>query len=153
MSCIPVKIASSFTNFKANEWKHWCLVYSLYCLFGILPSEELRIWSLFVQACKLLFQHSVHIEQAIKAHSVLINFISSLEELYGWEACTMNTHLHFHLLLTIIDFRPFYTYWCFSYKHFNAVLSSYATNHHSACLQIMKTFKIHHVPLQACLKT
>ena len=65
----------------------------------------------------------------------------------------MNTYLHFHLLKTIIDFRPFYSYWCFSYKHFNAVLGSYAINHHSVCLQIMKTFKIHHVPLQACLKT
>ena len=43
MGRIPVKIASSFAIFKADEWKHWCLVYSLYCLFGILPSEELRI--------------------------------------------------------------------------------------------------------------
>ena len=85
MGRIPVKIASSFAIFKADEWKHWCLVYSLYCLFGILPSEELKIWSLFIQACKLLFQHSAHIEQAKKAHSLLINFISSLEEFYGWE--------------------------------------------------------------------
>ena len=55
----------------------------------------------------------------------------------------MNTHLHFHLLQTIIDFEPFYSFWCFPYERLNGVLGSYATNHHSVCPQIMKTFKIH----------
>ena len=51
---IPSTISSNSGNFTAEEWKHWTLVYSLYCLQGLLPSEHLICWQTFVLACQTL---------------------------------------------------------------------------------------------------
>ena len=37
---IPCKIASSFADFTADEWKNWTLIYSLYCLHDVLPQSH-----------------------------------------------------------------------------------------------------------------
>ena len=40
----------------AEQWKNWTVIYSIYCLKGILPDEHLKCWQTFVLACKYLCQ-------------------------------------------------------------------------------------------------
>ena len=49
---IPRKIGSNFSSITADEWKYWILVYSSYCLYGILPPDHYSCWCLYVNACK-----------------------------------------------------------------------------------------------------
>ena len=37
---IPLKIASRFAGFTADQWKTWCLFYSILALRDILPEEH-----------------------------------------------------------------------------------------------------------------
>ena len=45
---IPYKIASKFSDLKADQWKSWTLHFSLYSLKGILPNEDYNCWHKFV---------------------------------------------------------------------------------------------------------
>ena len=37
---IPLKISSGFAKLTADQWKNWICIFSLYCLFDILPLED-----------------------------------------------------------------------------------------------------------------
>ena len=137
---IPIKIEAHFSGFTAAEWKNWALVYSVFCLQDILPHADLNIWKMFVRACYILCQHTVSKDQVEKAHKLLIEFNKGVETAYGWQACTMNMHLHCHLQQSILDFGPIYSFWCFPYERLNGVLGSYSTSRHSIVIQIMRKF-------------
>ena len=51
-----------------------------------------------------------------------------------------NMHLHLHLKQTILDFGPAHATWCYSFEHFNGIISSVSTNKHSVELQFMQKF-------------
>ena len=93
-----------------------------------------------MRACYILCQHTVSKDQVEKAHKLLIEFNKGVETAYGWQACTMNMHLHCHLQQSILDFRPIYSFWCLPYERLNGVLGSYSTNRHSIVIQIMRKF-------------
>ena len=49
---IPLKIASGFSGFKADQFKNWINIHSIPALYDILPSEHLECWRSFVLACR-----------------------------------------------------------------------------------------------------
>ena len=100
---IPCKIASNFAEFKADEWKNWTLIFSLFSLRNELPQEDFKCWQVFVKACRLLTRPSITSEEISQAHSLLIQFCRTVERLYGKEAITPNMHLHCHLAECIRD--------------------------------------------------
>jgi hypothetical protein len=48
---LPMKITSNAGSYTAEQWKNWTLIYSLYCLEGILPDVHYKCWHTFVLAC------------------------------------------------------------------------------------------------------
>ena len=54
MGRIPNKIASSFGSFTSEQWKLWTVVYSEFALKNYLPTEDYKLWLLFVKACRIL---------------------------------------------------------------------------------------------------
>ena len=44
---IPYKIQSSFAGFTADQWKSWTVLFSLFCLRDVLPTQDYKCW-LFV---------------------------------------------------------------------------------------------------------
>ena len=80
---IPHKISENWQSFKADEWKHWTLIYSGYCLREILSTEEANVWSMFVSACRLLCKQCITHQENEQAHSLLNLFCHKFEELYG----------------------------------------------------------------------
>uniref|UniRef100_A0A1X7VG54 Uncharacterized protein n=1 Tax=Amphimedon queenslandica TaxID=400682 RepID=A0A1X7VG54_AMPQE len=70
---IPRKIASKFCNFKADQWKSWTLVFSVYALYNILGSVHLECWRKFVHACRILLS-TILTEKVSEAHCLLIEF-------------------------------------------------------------------------------
>lgn len=134
---IPSKISSNFT---ADEWKNWTLIYSMYALCPILPDNVMKMWELFVKACTIICTRFITTEIVELAHHLFVQFNSTFQELHGSGDCTINMHLHCHLKETVLNFGPIYSFWCFPYEWYNGILRSYSTNNHSINIQVMRKF-------------
>ncbi|XP_058880312.1 uncharacterized protein LOC131737148 [Acipenser ruthenus] len=134
---IPNKIQSSFT---ADQWKNWTLYFSIPCLTGILPSQHLEIWKLFVKACYLLCSYVMTHEMLVEADPELITFCKMFEEKYGSDYVTPNMHLHGHIKECIIGYGPVYAFWLFSFERYNGILGNEPSNQRSVELQFMRRF-------------
>ena len=144
---IAKNIPKAYKSMKADEWKNFVFIYSMFCLKDILPKEKFEHWLLFVKACKLLCTRAIKLEDAEEARELLQQFCQGVEEIYGKKYCTANMHLHMHLAECIQDFGPVYSFWCFSFERYNGILGSYHTNNKNVGLIIMRKFckesKIH----------
>ena len=137
---LPMRITSNCGSYTAEQWKNWTLIYSIFCLQGILPEEHFRCWQTFVLACKYLCQSAITKTELDIADGLILKFCKSVETLYGKDAITPNMHLHNHLKEVILDHGPVTSFWCFSFERFNGILGSTTTNKRSIELQIMRKF-------------
>ena len=137
---IPRKITSSFSSLTADKWKKWTLLFSLICLFDIIPSEHLSCWKLFVSACKIYSSSVVTLIEIDQAHDLMCRFFEAAEQLYGSRFLTINSHLHLHLSSCYKDYGPCYGYWLFSFERYNGLLGKYHTNQLSIEIQLMRQF-------------
>ena len=110
---VPKNIGSNWGAWTAYEWKAWVLVYSSYCLEGVLDDDDMKVWLLFVEACKLIVKPSVTKSDVNNGHALLKSFVGNAERLYGKKFITPNMHLHLHLKETMFDFGPVHSYWLF----------------------------------------
>jgi len=116
---IPHKIASGFAGFTADQWKTWVLVYSTCALHDILEEEDRRCWQHFVNCIALWSQRIVTIEEVDQGEECMLAFLREAENLYGERLITPNMHFHTHLRECILDYGPFYSFWCFAYERMN----------------------------------
>jgi len=87
---LPLKIASGFSGFTADQWKNWIVIFSPVALKDILDPEDLHCWLLFVRSCFLISNQILATQAVEEIHSYLIRFSKSFEELYGAGACSPN---------------------------------------------------------------
>lgn len=123
---IPRKISTQtgFSAITADEWKNWILLYSVYALDGILPSQHFHCWCLFVKACMLICQLVITDEDIQHAHETLLQFFREFQNLYGKECCTPNMHMACHLRDNLRDYGPLAAFWAFSFERYNGTLES-----------------------------
>ena len=130
---LPHRIASNYGSYTASQWKNWTLLYSMYCLKGLLPEIHIKCWQTFVLACQYLSSPVL-----TKADMLFIKFGERFERLYGKKAVTPNMHLHCHLKECILDCGPVHAFWCFSFERFNGILGGMQVNGRSVELQLMR---------------
>ena len=100
---ISSKIASGFAGFKADQFKTWITIYSIPALFNILPEDHFECWRHFVLACIFLCKHALSELDINMADSLLLQFCTRVERLYGKLSITPNMHLHGHIKEVIQD--------------------------------------------------
>ena len=106
---LPSKIDKfSFEGFTGDECKNWTIIFSMYALKDILPSEHLACWQQFVLACCYLCNRFISQNDIIVADQLLIKFCKSFERLYGEHKVTPNMPLHGHLAECLYDYGPFF---------------------------------------------
>lgn len=137
---VPYKISSGFAGFTAEQWKNWTVLFSLYALKDVLPWQHYNCWQLFVKSCFLLCRRSITQSQLNDADNYIMEFCRNFVGLYGPEHCTINMHLHGHLLECIRDYGPVYSFWCFAFERMNGILGSYHVNNHHISIQFMRKF-------------
>ena len=135
---IPNKIASGFSGFTANQWR--ITVFSPVALKGILPTDHLRCWLLYVRACFVICNHIITSQAIEEVDQYLTQFCKHFQQLYGPNACTPNTHLHLHLKECLKNYGPVHSFWCYSFECYNGMLGRYHTNNQTVEVQIMKKF-------------
>ena len=72
--------------------------FSLLALKDVLERSHYNCWHLFVKACFLLCSRSITTAQLAEGDQYLIEFCKRFSELYRPEQCTINMHLHGHLI-------------------------------------------------------
>ncbi|XP_049517796.1 uncharacterized protein LOC125943205 [Dermacentor silvarum] len=85
------------SHWKASEWRNWLLFYALPCLNDILHQEYWRHLSKLCEGIYMLLQEELTVPEIDKAESLLKNFVSRCEALYGMEFMTYNVHALLHL--------------------------------------------------------
>ena len=137
---IPAGITKYYKTMKADEWKHWTLVYSYYCLLDILPPLNYTVWITFANACSILCKQFITPEENLEAYDLLKIYCKKFEELYGKEICVPNMHMSLHIADCVTDYGPTYAFWCFSFERFNGILGKYTLNNHAITTQLMRKF-------------
>ena len=122
MGRIPNKIASNFGSFTSEQWKLWTVVYSEFALKKYLPSEDYKLWLLFVKASRILTIPIITYRSLALAHTSLMQFCKKFETTYGQSEVTPNMHLHSHLINCVVHYGPVHNFWLFSFERFNGVL-------------------------------
>ena len=125
---MPKKIQNSYGGFTADQWKSFTILFSIHALWNVLPCSDLEVWRNFVMACSCLCSTVLTETKALLAHSYLLKFCQSFEELYAKHRVTPNMHLHTHLVDCVLDYGPVYSFWLFSFQHYNGILGEYGTN-------------------------
>lgn len=138
---LPTNIATNYSQFTADEWKNWVLLYSLFSLQGLLPERHLQMWQKFVLACRELCQPTMRKIRLVIADRLFLQVSRIAEELYGPAFLTPNMHLHGHLKETIECYGSIYGFWAFSFERFNGFLADFPTNKRSVEIQIMRKFQ------------
>ncbi|XP_056106492.1 uncharacterized protein LOC130084975 [Rhinichthys klamathensis goyatoka] len=103
---IPLRIASGFSGFTADQWKNWTTIYSLFCLKGLIEDPDYDMWFDFVQACIIMCSRVISHDRLEVADCYLQTFLLKFVELYGSLHCTPNMHLHLHLKECLLDYGP-----------------------------------------------
>eukprot|EP00112_Aurelia_sp_Birch-Aquarium-sp1_P011969 Seg2512.2 transcript_id=Seg2512.2/GoldUCD/mRNA.D3Y31 product="hypothetical protein" protein_id=Seg2512.2/GoldUCD/D3Y31 len=142
MNRVPSRISTCYKRFKADEWKHWTLIYSLFCLKGLIPDDHYAMWTVFVASCRILCRYYITRKEVADAHHCLKIFGKQFEKIVGKDSCTPNMHLHLHLKQCILNFGQVYAFWCFSFERYNGILGKYHVNNHEIASQIMREFII-----------
>lgn len=128
------------TFLTAEQWKNWTIYFSIYCLYDLLPEDDLECWRHFVLACCRLCQYSLSCTDVSIADALLLRFCKRFKRIYGTEALTPNVHVHCHLSTCINDFGPIQSFWLFPFERYNGILGSEHTNNRSVELQLMRRF-------------
>jgi len=137
---IPSHISAYHGAFTANQWKNWITIYSAVVLKGVLEPQHLQCWLLFVQVCTILCRNILRCTDVESAGLFIKHFCLKFQSLYGDARCTINMHLHTHLVQTFKDFGPPHSTWCFAFERFNGIIGSYHTNRKEIENQLMKKF-------------
>lgn len=116
---IPLKIASQFAGFSADQWKSWCLIYSTLTLRDILPEEHRRYWQSFVDCLSFWGQTIITREEIEYGDLAIRNFLTKVKSIWGPEIATPNMHMHLHIKDCLLDFGPIYGFWCFPFERLN----------------------------------
>ena len=145
---ITRSMSKGYKNMKADEWKHWTLIYSIFSLQGILDKRDINIWSLFANGYSLLFKRSISINKLEECHNLFKLFCNQVKERYGSKMhlmhskCISNMHLILHIKECILNYGPVYAIWCFGFEQFNGIMEKYHVNNRSTEIQIMRKFTL-----------
>jgi len=113
---IPLKIASRFAGFSADQWKSWCLIYSTLSLRDILPRQY---WQSFVDCLSLWGQTIITREEIETGDLAIRDFLAKVKSVWGPEIATPNMHMHLHIKDCLLDYGPLYSFWCFPFERLN----------------------------------
>ena len=126
---IPNKIAmgDGFSGFTADQWKTFILIYATSVTWDLLKEDDRRILTYFVRACSILVCRILPKVMLEEAHQCFLNMVKLIEKKYGPEKITPNLHLCLHICECITNYRPMYSFWCFSYERMNGLLGKLDT--------------------------
>ena len=125
---------------KAHEWYAWLCYYCLPIIQSYLPKKFISHLALLVDGVTLLLSDSIAPSELDHCDTVLEQFVSEFETLYGLRNVSFNVHLCRHLTDSVRAWGPLWAHSAFVYEAFNAKLLNMIKSTQAVPLQICKTF-------------
>ena len=144
---VVARVPRSLTErkfWKAHEWEHWLLYYSLPVLKGILPEKYLSHWALLIEGISILLGSELTTEQLDHAHRSLVYFVACVQSLYGEEHMTFNVHSILHLTTSVVHWGPLWAHSAFVFEDFNGYLLKLVKSSQAVPQQICKRVVLSH---------
>ena len=133
---------SAREHWKGNEYKSFALYYSLIILQGILPTQYLNHYFLFVWSLRQLLGTSISPDDLNKVKAALDLFIVKMEELYGVAYCSFNVHQLSHLARSTQMCGPLWAVSTFVFESNNAILKNMIQGTQYIFGQVCQTYAI-----------
>lgn len=131
-------------NYKGNEWRSHLLYYLRYCLPGLLESRYVKHFELLSVATYKLCRRNIPIGDIDEAETMLNEFVSDFEILYGTNRVTMNIHLLRHLANTVRHCGPLWAQAMFAFEQSNGDLVRTITARNKVLNQITERYIYRH---------
>lgn len=112
-----------FKFYKASEFLHWILYYSIPSVIDYLPDIYFQHWLLLVIALYNLLQERISISDLEQAEICLRLFVRQIKDLYTEKQYTYNVHQLLHLGLSVRRWGPLWATSAFPFENFNGYLS------------------------------
>ena len=125
---------------KASEWRSFLLLYSPIVLKQLLPAKFFAHWMLLVHALTLLLGHEIKQTDVLQAGLALTKFVAGVEDLYGKQYVSFNTHLLLHLSTTVRNWGPLWAHSAFVFEDRNGFLLTLFKGTNNVALQICRSF-------------
>ena len=136
---LPCNIDSGST-FTAEQWMIWTIFLSVYCLHGLLSTDEIECWRHFVLACRRLCQRSLSLDDVTVADALLMHFVKRIKRLYGDSSITPNMHMQCHLSDCVKYCGPLQSFWLFAFERYNGLLGNQPNNNRAVEIQLIHRF-------------
>ncbi|XP_064472840.1 uncharacterized protein LOC135387663 [Ornithodoros turicata] len=124
-------------HWKAAEWEHWLLCYSLPCLRGVLSNEHFKHFGLLVHGVHLLLKKEVSKTDIDESTEKLTEFVLHTEVLYGKGQMSSNVHTLLHLPKAAVLLGPLWTHSCFVFENNMGKLLKHVKSYKGVPLQIL----------------
>jgi len=118
----PRSIVDHGAYWSMSELKMWLFVYVLIVLRDLMRNEFFEHLKHLVMAVRLLHQPSISDEMLYQATSMLQEFVSQFEDLYGRRYMTGTIHSLLHLPEVAKDCGPLFTTSCYPLESLNGIL-------------------------------
>lgn len=127
---------------KASEWKHFLLFYSLPVLADIVHPDIFQHLALLTSAMFILLSDRITTESLERARSMLNKFVLDYERLFGRNSMVFNVHQLMHLADNVEFWGPLFTHCCFIFESFIGVLLNQIHGTKGVAHQIMNRIEI-----------
>ena len=124
------KLEGNMAQFTAEEMKMFTIVYSLWLLKNVLPTDHYEMWRHFVKATTLLSRPVLSDADLTTAQVHLVNFTNAYDGLptFGQRSWKPNMHFMFHIREDIKNYGSVYGYHLFALERFNGILEGIKTD-------------------------
>lgn len=141
--CEVTRTPQAFSNlklWKASEYRHFLVYYSLPILKDILPAAFYKHWLLLVYAITMFNKNKILPRKFAEASEALQKFVHKTADLYGQEMMKFNVHLLLHIPSSVTSFGALWAWSAFPYEHNNFVLRKMLHNSPAILQQICKSY-------------
>jgi hypothetical protein len=127
---------------KANEFRNFLLYYSIPCLNQILPFKYLKHFSKLTESIFILLKTNITQEDFLKAESLIKEFVTEFEFLYGKIKMVYNIHLLTHLPNSVRNCGPLWATSNFHFENMNGILINYVNGTTDVLKQIASKYAL-----------
>ena len=128
-----------FKSLTAEEMMSFVVIYSDQLLFGLVDAKNYKMWKYLSFACRGSSARLLHKEEIPRLQKSYYNFLLLFESLHP-EKCVPNMHLGHESFLSLMEYGPNHTSWCFAFERMNGILGKVHLNNKAIQLTIYNSF-------------
>ncbi|KAF4525461.1 hypothetical protein B566_EDAN004873, partial [Ephemera danica] len=140
VSRYPRSLKANMAYLKVSELKNFHLYYALPIFITVMSEPYLSHYAKFVHASYILCSESISNDDISLAESLMIQFVSQYEDLYGLKFMSANLHALLHLADCVRKLGPLWVTSCFPFEDLNGKMTRLVHGTRSAEQQINNSF-------------